>query len=161
MNKNFNIKFLPTNKEIINGLKRAIDKIDEQDRTIKTLRKKLHGKKEILKGELEVDYNQMEEVKDRYVQYYRLAPFHLKESELSDLNDFRDYHQSSREEPDEEGHRFCHRADGFRMSVIYHYIPSKYSHKVIVECPYCHTKRELGSGTDILTENDSPKNVED
>ena len=40
-----NIKFLPTNKEIINGLKRAIDKIDEQDRTIKTLRKKLNLQK--------------------------------------------------------------------------------------------------------------------
>lgn len=149
------------NTDIIANLNEAINRITEQEEIINHLREKLEGEKEVLKGELEVDYNQMEEVKDRYVQYYSLAPFHLKESELSDLNDFRDYHQSSREEPDEEGYRFCHRADGFRMSVIYHYIPSKYSHKVIVECPYCHTKRELGSGTDTLTENDSPKNVED
>ena len=47
------------------------------------------------------------------------------------------------------------------MPVIYHYTPLMYSHKVTVECPYCHTKRELGSGTDILAEDDSPKNMED
>ena len=32
--------------------------------------------------------------------------------------------------------------------------------KVIVECPYCHTKRELGSGTDIFAEDDSSRNME-
>lgn len=153
------IRFFPSNKEIINGLKRAIDKIDEQEEIINHLREKIEGEKEVLKEELEVDYNKMEEIKDRYIQYYRLAPFHLTETELSDLNDFRDYHQSSREEPDEEGYRFCRRADGFQMPVIYHYIPAMYSHKVIVECPYCHTKRELGSGKDILA--DLPKKAED
>ena len=95
------------------------------------------------------------EVKDRYIQYYRLAPFHLTEAELSDLNEFRDYHESSREEPDEEGYRFCRRAIGFRMPITFHYIPSMYSHKVIVECPYCHTQRELGSGTDVLEEREN------
>ena len=119
------------------------------------MREKLEGEKEVLKGELEVDYRQMEEVKDRYIQYYRLAPFHLTEAELSDLNEFRDYHESSREEPDEEGYRFCRRAIGFRMPITFHYIPSMYSHKVIAECPYCHTQRELGSGTDVLEEREN------
>ena len=153
------IIFHAKNTDIIANLNEAANRITEQEEIINHLREKLEGEKEVLKGELEVDYNQMEEVKDRYIQYYRLAPFHLTEAELSDLNEFRDYHESSREEPDEEGYRICRRAIGFRMPVIYHYVPSMYSHKVTVECPYCHTKRELGSGKDILT--DLPKNVED
>ena len=53
-----NIKFWNPNKEIINGLIRAINRIEEQDRKIETLRKKLHGKKEILKDELMIIYHQ-------------------------------------------------------------------------------------------------------
>ena len=154
------VTFHAKNADIINSLNEAANRITEQEEIINHLREKTEGEKEILKGELEVDYNKMEEIKDRYIQYYRLAPFHLKESELSDLNDFRDYHQSSREKSDEEGYRFCRRALGFQSQIIYHYIPSMYSHKVIVECPYCHTKRELGSGTDMLVEDDLPRNME-
>lgn len=161
MNKNFNIKFWKPNKEIINGLTRAIDRIEEQDRTIKTLREKLRGKKEILKDELMVDYHQMEETKDRYVKFYNQAPFHFTEEELRDYNDFRDNHQSSIETPDEEGNQICDHADGFRMPITFYWTPNMSYHKIIVECPYCHTKRELGSWKDILAECDSPKNAED
>lgn len=147
--------FHAKNTDIIAHLNEAANRITEQEEIINHLREKIEGEKEALKEELEVDYNKMEEIKDRYIQYYRLAPFHLTESELSDLNDFRDYHQSSREELNEEGHRFCRRADSFRMPVIYHYTPSMYSHKVIVECPYCHTKRELGTGIDIFEEREN------
>ena len=133
------ILFHAKNNNVIAHLKEAINRIEEQEEIINHLREKIEGEKEVLKGELEVDYKQMEEVKDRYIQYYRLAPFHLTEAELSDLNEFRDYHESSREEPDEEGYRFCRRAIGFRMPITFHYIPSMYSHKVIAECPYCHT----------------------
>lgn len=149
------IIFHAKNTDIIAHLNEAINRITEQEEIINHLREKLEGEKEVLKGELEVDYNQMEEVKDRYIQYYRLAPFHLTEAELSDLNEFRDYHESSREESDEEGYRFCRRAIGFRMPITFHYIPSMYSHKVIAECPYCHTQRELGSGTDVLEEREN------
>ena len=144
------------NTDIIAHLNEAISRIEEQEEIINHLREKIEGEKEILKEELEVDYKRMEEVRDRYIEYYRLAPFHLTEGELSDLNDFRDYHQSSREEPDEEGYRFCRRAIGFRMPVTFHYVPSMYSHKVAVECPYCHTKRELGTGSDELEEREVP-----
>lgn len=147
--------FHTKNTDIIANLNEAANRITEQEEIINRLQEKIEGEKEVLKEELEVDYNKMEEIKDRYIQYYRLAPFHLTETELSDLNDFRDYHQSSREEPDEEGYRFCRIAVGFRMPVIYHYTPAMYSHKVTVECPYCHTKRELGSGTDILEEREN------
>ena len=149
------IIFHAKNTDIIAHLNEAINRITEQEEIIDNLREKIEGEKEVLKKELEVDYNRMEEVKDRYIQYYHLAPFHLKETELSDLNDFRDYHQSSREEPNEEGYRFCCKAIGFRMPITFHYIPSMYSHKIIVECPYCHTKRELGSGTDVLEEREN------
>ena len=149
------------NKEIISGLEEAIERIQEQEQTNERLRNKLKGKKEILKDELMVDYHQMEEVKDRYVQYYKLAPFHfINEEELRDYNDFRDNHQSSREEPDKDGNRTCRRADGFRSHITFHYTPSMYHrNNIIVECPYCHTKRELGSWRDILA--DLPKNAED
>ncbi len=149
------IIFHAKNTDIIANLNEAANRITEQEEIINHLREKIEGEKEVLKKELEVDYNQMEEVKDRYVQYYRLAPFHLTEAELSDLNEFRDYHESSREEPDDEGYRLCRRAIGFRMPITFHYIPSMYSHKVIVECPYCHTQRELGSGTDVLEEREN------
>lgn len=149
------------NADIITHLNEAANRITEQEKIINHLQEKIEGEKEALKEELEVDYNKMEEIKDRYIQYYRLAPFHLKESELSDLNDFRDYHQSSREEPDEEDRRFCRVTDGFLMPVIYHYTPSMYSHKVTVECPYCHTKRELGTGNDELCEYEEPVKVDE
>ena len=149
------IIFHAKNTDIITHLNGAANRITEQEEIINHLREKIEGEKEVLKDELEVDYRKMEEIKDKYIQYYGLAPFHLKESELSDLNDFRDYHQSSREEPDAEGYCYCREALGFQSRLIYHYIPSMYFHKVIVECPYCHTKRELGSGTDILDEREN------
>ena len=149
------IIFHAKNTDIIANLKEAAARIEEQEEIINHLREKIEGEKEVLKGELEVDYNKMEEVKDRYIEYYRLAPFHLTEGELSDLNDFRDYHQSSREEYDEDGFRYCRHTYGFRSRVTFHYVPSMYSHKVIVECPYCHTQRELGSGIDILEEREN------
>lgn len=144
------------NTDIIAHLKEAAARIEEQEEIINRLREKIEGEKEVLKGELEVDYKRMEEVRDRYVEYYRLAPFHLTEAELSDLNDFRDNHQSSREEYDEDGYRFCRHANGFRSRVTFHYVPFMYSHKVVVECPYCHTKRELGTGSDELEEREVP-----
>ena len=156
-------KIWRSNKDIISGLEDAIERIQEQEKSNERLRNKLKDKKEILKDELMVDYRQMEEIKDRYTQYYKLAPFHfIDEEELRDYNDFRDNHQSSREEPDKDGNRICRRANGFRSSVIFHYTPQMYyRNNIIVECPYCHTKRELGSWKDMLAENDSPKNTED
>lgn len=156
------IEFWKPNKEIINDLTRAIDRIEEQDRTIKTLQEKLRGKKEVLKEELMVDYHQMEEVKNRYIETYNQAPFHLTEEEKRDYNEFRDFHKSS-DVRDEEGNPdTCYYANGILSSVIFHYYPEEFHHDtIIVECPHCHTKRELGTFTDILAKDDSPKNVED
>ena len=156
------IEFWQPNKEVINGLKRAIDRIDEQDKTIKTLREKLRGKKEILKDELMVDYHQMEEVKDRYTKFYEQAPFHLTEEEKRDYDEFRDFHKSF-DVKDEEGNPdVCYDANGILSSVIFHYSPTEFHRgAIVVECPHCHTKRKLGTFTDILNETDSPKNAED
>jgi hypothetical protein len=158
-----NINFWkPNNKEIINSLKRAIDRIDEQDRKIETLREKLRGKKETLKDELMVDYRQMEEIKERYVEFYHHAPFHFTEEEKRDYDEFRDFHKSS-DVRDEEGNPdVCYYANGILSSIIFHYHPEEFRlGTIIVECPHCHTKRELGTFTDILNEIDSPKNAED
>lgn len=156
------IRFWKPNKEIINGLKRAIDRIDEQDRTIKTLREKLRGKKELLKDELMVDYHQMEEVKNRYIEFYHQAPFHFTEDEKRDYDEFRDFHKSSDVRDEEENPDVCHYANGILSSVIFHYYPEEFRlGTIIVECPHCHTKRELGTFTDILAENEEPKNAEE
>lgn len=156
------IRFWQPNKEVINGLKRAIDRIDEQDRAIKTLREKLHGKKEILKEELIVDYHQMEETKDRYINLYNRAPFHLTEEEKRDYNEFRDFHKSFSVRDEEGNPDVCYHAKGVLSSVIFHYYPEEFHcGAVIVECPHCHTKRKLGTFTDILNEIDVPKNAED
>ena len=50
-----------TNKEIIKCLENAIDRIEEQDKTIMLLRNKLNEKKEKIKDELEVDYRKMKD----------------------------------------------------------------------------------------------------
>ena len=113
------ISFWQSNKEIINDLKRAIDRIDEQVKIIRALRKKLRWEKEILKENLMVDYHQMEETKNRYVKFYNQAPFHFTEEELKDYNDFRDNHKSSIETPDEEGNQICSHADGFSMPITF------------------------------------------
>lgn len=157
-----NIKFWKPNKEIINGLIRAIDRIEEQDRKIETLREKLRGKKEILKEELMVDYHQMEETKDRYINFYNQAPFHLTEEEKRDYDEFRDFHKSFNVRDEEGNPDVCYHANGVLSSVIFHYYPEEFHRgTIIVECPHCHTKRKLGTFTDILNEIDSPKNVED
>ena len=156
------IEFWKPNKEIINGLKRAIDRIDEQDRTIKTLREKLRGKKEVLKEELMVDYHQMEEVKNRYIEIYHQAPFHFTEEEKRDYDEFRDFHKSFNVRDEEGNPDVCHYANGILSSVIFHYYPEEFhSGTIIVECPHCHTKRELGTFTDILAENEELKNAEE
>ena len=156
------INFWQSNKGVINGLKRAIDKIDEQDRTIKTLRKKLHGKKEILKDELMVDYHQMEETKNRYIEFYHQSPFHFTEEEKRDYDEFRDFHKSFNVRDEEGNPDVCYYANGILSSVIFHYHPEEFHlGTIIVECPHCHTKRELGTFTDILAENEEPKNAEE
>ena len=146
------VTFHAKNADIIDHLNEAANRIAEQEEIINHLREKIEGEKEILKEELMVDYHQMEEIKNRYIQYYKLAPFHfIDEEELRDYNDFQDNHQSSREEPNKNGDRTCRRADGFRSHIIFYYTPSMYHrNNIIVECPYCHTKRKLGTGVGIL-----------
>lgn len=156
------INFWQSNKEVINGLKRAIDKIDEQDRIIKTLREKLRGKKEVLKNELMVDYHQMEEVKNRYIEIYHQAPFHFTEEEKRDYDEFRDFHKSFNVRDEEGNPDVCYDANGILSSVIFHYSPAEFHRgTIIIECPHCHTKRKLGTFTDILAENEEPKNAEE
>ena len=135
-----------TNKEIIEGLEAAIDRIEGQDKTIMFLRNKLNEKKEKLKDELEIDYRKMEEERDRYIKKLDYAPFILMEEEMNDYRDFLRSHQSS------EYDDICLIASASSNDIIFHYSPGEFFKKdvIIVECPHCHTKRKLGTGVDIL-----------
>lgn len=145
-----------TNKEIIEGLEAAIDKIEEQDKTNMLLRNKLNEEKEKLKDELEIDYRKMEEERDRYIKKLDYAPFIFTEEEMNDYHNFLYSHNS----PEEDN--ICPFAGGFSSNIIFHYHPEEFRRgTIVVECPYCHTKRKLGSCKDILAENDSIKNMED
>ena len=139
-----------TNKEIIEGLKDAIDRIEEQDKTIMFLRNKLNEKKEKLKDELEVDYRKMEEERNRYIKKLEYAPFILTEEEMNDYRDFLRSHQSS------EYNDICLISSASSNDIIFHYSPGEFFRRdvIIVECPYCHTKRKLGTGIDILNKID-------
>lgn len=135
-----------TNKEIIEGLKDAIDRIEGQDKTIIFLRNKLNEKKEKLKDKLEIDYRKMEEERDRYIKKLDYAPFILTEEEMKDYRDFLRSHQSS------EYDDICLIASASSNDIIFHYSPGEFFKKdvIMVECPHCHTKRKLGTGVDIL-----------
>ena len=135
-----------TNKEIIEGLEAAIDRIEGQDKTIMFLRNKLNEKKEKLKDELEVDYRKMEEERNRYIKKLEYAPFILTEEEMNDYRDFLRSHQSS------EYNDICLIASASSNDIIFHYSPGEFFKKdvIMVECPHCHTKRKLGTGVDIL-----------
>ena len=135
-----------TNKEIIEGLKDAIDMIEGQDKTIMFLRNKLNEKKEKLKDELEIDYRKMEEERDRYIKKLDYAPFILTEEEMNDYRNFLRSHQSS------EYDDICLIASASSNDIIFHYSPGEFFKKdvIMVECPHCHTKRKLGTGVDIL-----------
>ena len=145
------IIFHKKNTDIIANLNEAANRIAEQEEIINHLREKIEGEKEVLMEEIKEDYKRLEEINESYRKYFNLAPFHLTKEELIDLNHFRNKHQSAREECDEED--FCY-IDAYQSQITFHYIPLKYSHKVIVECPYCHTKRELGTGRDELAERE-------
>lgn len=134
------------NKKIIEGLEDAIDKIERQSKTIMFLRNKLNEEKEKLKDELEVDYRKMEEERNRFLNELEYAPFILTEEEMKDYRDFLRSHQSS------EYDDICLIASVSSNDIIFHYSPGEFFKKdvIMVECPYCHTKRKLGTGVDIL-----------
>lgn len=142
--------FRANNTDIIAHLNEAANRITEQEEIINLLREKIEGEKEVLMEEIKEDYKRLEELNESYRKYFNLAPFHLTKEERIDLNRFCNGHQSVRE----EDFYCCSYVIGYQSRITFHYIPSIYSHKVIVECPRCHTKRELGTGKDELAERD-------
>ena len=133
------------NKKIIEGLEDAIEKIERQSKTIMFLRNKLNEEKEKHKDELEIDYRKMEEERDGYIKKYQYAPFFFTEEEMNDYHNFLYSHNS----PEEDN--ICQFAGAFSSNVIFHYYPEEFRRgTIVVECPYCHTKRKLGTGVDIL-----------
>ena len=136
-----------TNKEIIKCLENAIDRIEEQDKTIMLLRNKLNEKKEKLKDELEVDYRKMEEERNKCIKKFGYAPFFFTEEEMNDYHNFLYSHDSPKEDD------ICPSAAAFSSDITFHYYPEEFRRgAIVVECPYCHTKRKLGTGIDFFEE---------
>ena len=141
-----------TNKEIIEGLKDAIDRIEEQDKEIMLLRNKLEGEKEKLKDELEVDYRKMEEERNKCIKKFEYAPFFFTEEEMNDYHNFLYSHGS----PEDD---VCPFAAAFSSDITFHYYPEEFRRgTIVVECLYCHTKRKLGTGIDVFEERENYEN---
>lgn len=131
--------FMRDNDFLFKSLQEVKEKLDYQDKIIKELRKKLAGRKEVLKDELMVDYKGLEARANRLLKDYQLAPFHMTEKEHRDYKDFCENHNDD-----------CYNYS--ESNLIFHYFESMYKHKIEVECPYCHTRRKLGSGQDETAE---------
>ena len=123
-----------TNKEIIEGLKDAIDRIEEQDKKIMLLRNKLNEKKEKLKDELEVNYRKMEEERNKCIKKFEYAPFFFTEEEMNDYHNFLYSHKS----PEEDD--VCPFATSFSSDITFHYYPEEFRLVTIVASSYrCHS----------------------
>ena len=86
------------NEEIIEVLQDAAERIEEQEKTIEELREKLLEEKDALKDEVAADYRKLEKTKDKYVEAYSRAPFHMTDDEYKDYLEFTKFHRV----PDEE-----------------------------------------------------------
>lgn len=126
------------NNKIIAFLNDAIERIRKQEEDIGKLEERLSNKKNALKKELMVEYDEMEKAKDYYVQQYMLAPFHMTTQEYRDYKDFKRIH-------DEKCDTF------FKDNIIFHLCSSKYEHCIEVECPKCHEKRILDEKKEVNT----------
>lgn len=126
------------NEELIEVLQDTAERIKEQEKTIKELRGKLLEEKDVLKDEVAADYRRLEEIKDKYVEAYSRAPFHMTDDEYKDYLEFIKFHKI----PDEE--KGCLLMSNGAQSAIFYYHMSIYCRSVVVECPFCGTKKELG-----------------
>ena len=141
-------------KNVINHLTETIDYINFLEKSLEKLQEKLKEKEELVKQRLMVNYKEMEDKLSFLTESYTRAPFHLSEEEYEDYKDFCENHLSQREEGD------CSYSDGFLSAIIFHYNPLMSSRSIMVECPFCHTKRMLGTGLDILPDNEKVEVIE-
>ena len=126
------------NEEPIEVLQDTAKRIKEQEKIIEKLREKLLDEKDILKDEVAADYRELEKTEDKYVEAYSRAPFHMTDDEYKDYLEFTKIHKV----PDEE--RKCLLMGNGVQSAIFYYHMSMYSRSIIVECPACGAKMELG-----------------
>lgn len=125
------------NEELIEVLQDTAERIKEQEKTIKELREKLLDEKDTLKDEVAADYRELEKTKEKYAEAYWRTPFHMTDDEYKDYLRFTKIHET----PD-KGSR-CFTAAGVQ-DIIFYYHMSMYGRSIIVECPACGAKMELG-----------------
>lgn len=142
-------------KNVINHLTETIDYINFLEKSLDSLQKKLKDKEELVKQRLTVNYKEMEDKLSFLTESYARAPFHLSEEEYADYKDFCENHRSQNEKGD-----YCSYSDGFLSAIIFHYNPLMSSRSIMVECPFCHTKRMLGTSLDILPDNEKVEAIE-
>lgn len=126
------------NEELIEILQDTAERIKEQEKTIEKLREKLLDEKDTLKDEVAADYRELEKTKERYAEAYWHAPFHMTDDEYEDYLKFIKIHKVPNEE------RKCLLMGNSVQSAIFYYHMSIYCRSVVVECPFCGAKKELG-----------------
>lgn len=140
--------FTKSNEELIDSLKQTAELIEYQERTIKELREKLSQEKEyLLRSALGEEYAYMKADLERYRQKCQEAAFFFSPKEKLDFEDFERHHCYM----DGDKEKICL----FQLcsnKTIYYYNPSMHGSSIEVECPYCHTRRKLGTGHDVIVE---------
>lgn len=136
MNKVVSLLRHRENSKVISSLNDAIERIKKQEEDIGKLEERLCDKKNLLKKELMVSYDEMEKAKDYYISQYLLAPFHMTKQEHRDYEDFKHNHNEDCE-------------DFYEEDIIFHFYSSKYKRSIEVECPKCHKKRKLDEKREV------------
>lgn len=138
--------FTKSNEELIDSLKQTVELIEYQEQTIKELREKLSQEKEyLLRSALGEEYTHLKTDLEYYRHKCQEAALFFSPKERLDFEDFERHHCYM--DGDEE--KIC-RWQLYELSVIYYYKPSMYGSSIEVECPYCHTRRKLGTGQDEM-----------
>lgn len=138
--------FTKSNEELIDSLKQIAELIEYQEQTIKELREKLSQEKEyLLRSALGEEYAYMKADLERYRQKCQEAAFFFSPKEKLDFEDFKRHHRYM----DGDKEKICL----FQLrstKTIYYYQSSMCGSFIEVECPYCHTRRKLGTGHDEM-----------
>ena len=138
--------FTKSNEELIDSLKQTAELIECQEQTIKELREKLSQEKEyLLKSALGEEYTCLKANLEYYRNKCQEAAFFFSPKERLDFEDFERRHRYMDGDTEKTCFWQLH-----NLNITYYYKPSMYGPSIEVECPYCHTKRKLGTGQDEM-----------
>lgn len=138
--------FTKSNEELIDSLKQTAELIEYQEETIKELREKLSQEKEaLLKDALGEEYTRLKADRDYYKDKCQDVPFFFTPEERDDYGEFREGHRYM----DGDKEKIC-LFQACSVGITFHYKFAISGTFIEVECPYCHTRRKLGTGQDKM-----------